>query len=212
MTATVIGGFGLTVRINASGMTAIAQLIEGEIPEFEKVVAEITPHSAPSGYATYVATGKKKMNEMKMTLGWDTDDATHAAIVTALGSTSPVTFTVITPTGDEAFSFSAQVTKVGRIAEQEDGYKCEVTIQPTGAPTQAAVYTFTGRNGAGAITLTGAVVDDIVVSLERVSGTYSGTLSTDFEQVITVGNQIQQAAVGNLTGVTFRVKLMPTGT
>ena len=136
MPATVQGGFGLQVRINISAsQTAIAELIDGEIPEFEKFLAEMTPHSAAGGYATHVATGKRKMNEIKVTLGWDSDDATHAAILAAFDSDSAVSMSVVAPGADETIAFSAHIFKVGRIAAQEDGYKCDVSIQPTGQPT-----------------------------------------------------------------------------
>lgn len=133
---TVIGGFGLIVKISiASTLTAIAELIDGEIPEFEKFIAEMTPHSASGGYATHVATGKRKLNEFKVTLGWDSDDATHAAIIAAFDSNDAVNMSIVSPAADETIAFAAHVTKVGRITAQEDGYKCDVTIQPTGAPT-----------------------------------------------------------------------------
>lgn len=136
MAATVIGGFGLIVKIDITATpTTIVELLEGEIPEQEKIIAEMTPHSATSGYATHVATGKKKLNEFKITVGWDSDDSTHAALLTAFNSSDPVNITVVTPGTDETIAFSAHITKVGRVAEQEDGYKCELTIQPTGAPT-----------------------------------------------------------------------------
>jgi predicted secreted protein len=136
MTATVIGGFGLIVQIKISStLTAIAQLLDGEIPEFEKFIAEMTPHNASGGYAVQVATGKRKMNEFKVTLGWDSDDSTHAAILTAFASNDPVDMAVITPGTDESIAFSAHITKVGRVSPQEDGMKCDVSIQPTGAPT-----------------------------------------------------------------------------
>jgi hypothetical protein len=130
------GGFGLTVQITvAASLTAIADLLDGEIPEFEKFLAEMTPHNASGGYAMHVATGKRKMNEFKLTLGWDSDVATHAAILAAFDSNDPVNMAVITPGSDETIAFSAHVFKVGRLSPQEDGFKCDVTIQPTGAPT-----------------------------------------------------------------------------
>jgi hypothetical protein len=134
--STVIGGFGLIVKISISStLTAIAELIDGEIPEFEKFIAEMTPHSATGGYATHVATGKRKLNEFKITLGWDSDDVTHAAILAAFDSNDAVNMSIAAPAADETIAFAAHVTKVGRITAQEDGYKCDVTIQPTGAPT-----------------------------------------------------------------------------
>ena len=133
--ATVIGGFGLVVKISISStLTAITEVIEGEIPEFEKFIAEMTPHSATGGYATHVATGKRKMNEFKLTLGWDSDDSTHAAIIAAFDSNDAVNMSVVCPAADETIAFAAHITKLGRISAQEDGYKCDVTIQPTGAP------------------------------------------------------------------------------
>lgn len=130
------GGFGLQIKITVSAaLTAIVDLLEGEIPEFEKFLAEATPHSAPGGYAKYVATGKFKMNEFKLTVGWDKDDATHAAVLAAFSSTSTVPMQVISPGGEETISFDAHVFKLGRTTEQEDVYKCEVSVQPSGQPT-----------------------------------------------------------------------------
>jgi predicted secreted protein len=208
-----IGGFGLAMRVSVTGtMTALVALLDGELPEFEKFVAEMTSHSASGGYAEYVATGKRKMNEIKLTLGWDSDEATHNAILAAFASDAVSTLTIYTPHGDEGISFSAHITKVGRIAAQEDGYKCDVSIQPSGLPIHSATRTFTGKNGAGACTCTGAVVGDIVIALYATSGTYTGVPATDFETVITVNGQIQQIAVADLHLVTFAVKLMPLGT
>lgn len=131
------GGFGLQVKITVgTSLTAIAYMVEGEIPEFERFVAEATPHSATGGWAKFVSTGKRKLNEFKVTLAWDSDDTTHAAIRTAFDSESSVAMSVVSPDGsDETISFSAYITKIGLIAEQEDYYKAEVTIQPTGKPT-----------------------------------------------------------------------------
>lgn len=130
------GGFGLQIKITVTAvLTAIVDLLEGEIPEFEKFLAEATPHSAPGGYAKHVATGKFKMSEFKFTLGWDKDDTTHAAVLAAFNSTATVAMSVVSPGGDETISFDAHVFKLGRVTDQEDAYTCEVTVQPTGQPT-----------------------------------------------------------------------------
>ncbi len=209
-----IGGFGLKVKIKISStMTIIASLLDGEIPEFEKILAEMTSHQSTSGYAVYVASGKRKMNEFKCTLGWDSDEATHAAILTVFDSNSPVDMCVVSPDGtDEVISFSAHISKIGRVSQQEDGYKAEVSVQPTASPTLVTKISFTGRSGAGACTCTGANVGDVVIQGYRTGGAaYSGVFADDFEDTITVEDQIQQAAVGDLSGVTFLVKLMPAG-
>lgn len=131
------GGFGLAVKITVgTTLSAITYMLEGELPEFERFLAEATPHSATGGWAKYVSTGKRKMNEFKVTLGWDSDETTHAAIVTAFDSEDPVNMSVVSPDGsDETISFSAFVRLIGRMTDQEDAYKAEVTIQPTGQPT-----------------------------------------------------------------------------
>ncbi len=131
------GGFGLEVQIKVTAtLTAFANMLDGEIPEFEKFLAEMTPHSATDGYAVWVDTGKRKLNEFKVTLGWDPADSTHAAMLAAFDATAPVDMAVVSPDGSsETIGFSAHIKKVGRLSPQEDGWKCEVTIQPTGAPT-----------------------------------------------------------------------------
>jgi hypothetical protein len=213
--ADVIGGFGLQVKIDIEGdMTAIAEVIDGEIPEFEKFLAEMTPHSATGGYATHVATGKRKMNEFKLTLGWDSDEATHAAILAAFDGSPSVRVTLISPDQtDEVLGFDAHVFKVGRIAQQEDGYKCDVSIQPSAAPTRVTKYTFEGSDGAGACALLGALEDDVVIHGYRSGGdAYAGVFSDDFETSISVDDEIQQISESDLSGVTFTVKLVPDGT
>lgn len=137
MAVTAEGGFGLQVKITVgTALTAIAYMVEGEIPEFERFVAEATPHSATGGWAKFVSTGKRKLNEFKVTLAWDSDDTTHGAIRTAFDAETSVNMNVISPDGtDETIAFAAFITKIGLIAEQEDYYKCEVSIQPTGKPT-----------------------------------------------------------------------------
>jgi predicted secreted protein len=130
------GGFGVQVRIAVSAtQTAIVKMTEAELPEFEKILAENTAHNAAGGWATYVSTGKRKLNEFKATLEWDKSAATHAAVQAAFDSDSPVNMSVVAPDGSETISFSAHVKNIGRATDQEDYYKAEVTIQPTGAPT-----------------------------------------------------------------------------
>ena len=130
------GGFGLQVKINISAtLTAIVDLIEGEIPKFKKFIAEATPQNAAGGYVKRVATGKRSLESFKVTLGWDKTEATHEAITTAFDSNDPVNMSVISPSGDETIAFSAHIEEIGRVPGDEDYYKAEVMITPTGAPT-----------------------------------------------------------------------------
>lgn len=134
--AGTIGGFGLQVKIDiAASPTLITYLLEGEIPKFKKFIAEATPQDASGGYAVRVATGKRSLESFKVTLGWDSDETTHAAVMTAFDSNSPNTIAVLSPGTDETITFSAHIEEVGRMTKDEDAYKAEVLITPTGAPT-----------------------------------------------------------------------------
>lgn len=68
------------------------------------------------------------------------------------------------------------------------------------------LLTFTGINGAGAVTLTGAAVGDRVL----VAGiTTPGNAAALFETVITVINQIQQASATDLSSSNYVATLIP---
>jgi predicted secreted protein len=129
------GGYGAVLKINVSGLTAVTHVVDFEFPEFEKILADITAHDSPGGYQEMIATGKRKMNSFTCKLTWDISETTHAAIVAAFDSDASVDMSVEDPNGDEVIAFDALVSKLGRIAEQEEGYSCEVEIQPTGIPT-----------------------------------------------------------------------------
>jgi predicted secreted protein len=129
------GGFGTVVKITVTAsLVAITHAQDIEFPEFEKILADITGHDAPGGYEEIIATGKRKMNAFKVKLTWDISEATHAAVVAAFNSDAAVAMSVEDPDGDEVIAFDAHIAKLGRIAEQEEGYVCEVEIKPTGIP------------------------------------------------------------------------------
>lgn len=130
------GGFGSSLKITVSSvLTAVAGVKEFSFPEFEKVLADVTAHDSPGGYAEHISTGKRKLNSFTATLVWDRDETTHAAIVAAFDSDSPVACSVEDPDGVEVIGFDAHISKLGRMIEQEDALTCEVEIQPTGQPT-----------------------------------------------------------------------------
>lgn len=129
------GGFGLTVMITmAEVATAIATILDGEMPRFKRYLADFTPHDSTSGYDEYISTGRRGLDKFKLTLGWDAGEETHAAIVTAFDSDDPVEMAVEDPAGVETITFDAFIEEIGRIAKQKEGYVAEVVIQPTGAP------------------------------------------------------------------------------
>jgi len=132
---TAQGGFGVILKIDVSGLTAVVGIVDVDFPEFEKILSESTSHDSTGGYAEYTATGKRKVNEFSCTLNWDTAQATHAAVVTAFDSDLPVNMSIEDPDGDEVIAFAAHIRTISRIGKQEDHYQAEVAIQPTGEPS-----------------------------------------------------------------------------
>lgn len=68
------------------------------------------------------------------------------------------------------------------------------------------LLSFDGRNGAGACTLTGAEVGDVVCGVANAAG--SGVQAAGFEAVITVADQIQQTNATDLSTNNFVVLLI----
>jgi len=130
------GGFGLQIKIDVSGtMTAVAHVLDSDLPEQERIIADATGHDSANGHAEYLSTGLRQINEFKMTLAWDATESTHQAILAAYNSDSAVGMSVADPAGTETIAFNAFITKIGRVSEKKGVYKAEVTVQPTGAPT-----------------------------------------------------------------------------
>ena len=69
---------------------------------------------------------------------------------------------------------------------------------------------FTGKNGAGACTLTGAKVGDIVAGVVCI--TDGDDQSANFETTITVVDEIQQSSASNLSTKKYSVFLIKKGT
>lgn len=130
------GGFGLALKIMiGTTLTAIVGVEDAPFPKFKKFISESTGHDAAGGYYTAVATGKRRLEPITVTLIWDKAQATHAAVVTALDSTDPVSMSIEDPDGDEVIAFSAHIEAISRISQQEQTYRAQVEIHPTGAPT-----------------------------------------------------------------------------
>ncbi len=82
-------------------------------------------------------------------------------------------------------------------------------IDATGIKCLAAA----GKNGAGAVTLTGAAIGDRLVAVFG-APTGGGALEaklpgTDFEAVVTVADQIKQVSASNLSSRTYVFILIP---
>lgn len=129
------GGFGCVLKINTGSLATVVDVLEIEFPSQEKVLAESTAHDSTSGYAEWIATGKRILGEFTVTVGWDDTAATHAAFLTNLAAEASVGFSIQDPDGQEIIAFSGHVRVIQRVAEMDGVYSAELTIQPTGAPT-----------------------------------------------------------------------------
>jgi len=130
------GGFGVTLQIYiTAAYVSIVNVLDTDFPEQSKSIEEATAHSATSGYAAYVASGKRELGEFTATLLWDPGVATHAAIKTTFDSNATVNMKIIDPGAAETIQFAAHVKSIKRISKQDEAYKAEVTFQPSGAPT-----------------------------------------------------------------------------
>lgn len=128
------GGMGLVCKITVSNtLTALVHLQTGSsLPEFEKILKDVTGHDAAGKYAKLIATGKRKANPFNVKLLWDASEATHAAVQAAFDSDDPVAMSVESPDGNEVLAGEAHINKIGRTSEQEDGYMANVQVSPTG--------------------------------------------------------------------------------
>ena len=126
------GGFGLTATINA---TTIVRILDAEFPKIKNFIAEATGHDATNGYYAAIASGKKRAETMKLTVAWNATD--HAAILTAFNAATATAFVINDPGAgaDESLAFSCFVEEIQRMAKQEEVYKAEITIHPSGPVT-----------------------------------------------------------------------------
>jgi len=134
MTTTAQGGYGLTLTLNG---TSIVQVEDVDELMFSKFIAEATGHDSDGGYYEAVATGKRRIQPFGVSLFWDQNEATHAAVISAFDSDTASEFSWADPDGDETITFKAHVEQIGRVSAQEDAYRANVQIHPTGTATIA---------------------------------------------------------------------------
>lgn len=72
-------------------------------------------------------------------------------------------------------------------------------------------YGFTGNNGAGPVTVTGANVDDVVFAIWEATGSILD-VSTSFEHVVSIVDQLQQEDATDFSAKKFVVMLTPRST
>jgi hypothetical protein len=98
--------------------------------------------------------------------------------------------------------------RLGIAGDVQSGPTCLVLDgKVVGSTREPIVTVVTGKNGAGAITLTGAKVGDNVISVVNLST--PADASASFEDTITVADQIQQSSASDLSAVKYLVTLQP---
>jgi hypothetical protein len=126
------GGFGLSLTLNGTvivGVDSVDEIL------FRKYIAESTGHDAPGGYYTAVETGKKRIDPYGMAIFWDVNEATHADVLAKFDGVAEVQMSYADPDGDETIEHMAILEQLGRIAAQEDAYRANVLVHPTGTAT-----------------------------------------------------------------------------
>jgi len=83
-----------------------------------------------------------------------------------------------------------------------------ITLTPAGTQF-LKLEGFTGHNGAGACTATGAKVGDLIVDVTPASGPYANwSHAISFESVVSVDDQIKQNDGGDYNALTFNAVLI----
>ena len=109
--------------------------------------------------------------------------------------------------GDPAILPAATTTAAGKVelATNAEAIAGTDTARAVTAANVRAVLTglkfisLDGRNGAGACTAIGAVAGDKVLYVAGLTGGALGNASASFEATVTVNDQVQQSAAGNLS-------------
>lgn len=141
---------------------------------------------------------------------------TAAQLKAAFGSTDPLDFATDLADSLDSNLAAASATVAGKVelatdAEAKTGTD---TARAVTAANVRAVLTglkfisFDGHNNVGACTATGAVIGDKVLYVAGLTGGALGNASASFEATITVADQIQQSAVGDLSSNDYLAVLL----
>jgi hypothetical protein len=140
----------------------------------------VTVHTFPVAFnTTGISSGLSSGIVIKASADKPVHIEVSAVIVTAFNAVTTNVLTVGTS------STATELLPAQAITEGTAG------VYPTNT---LKTYTTLGRNGAGAITVTGAQVGDIVTGVVGTTAGTLGDLSAGFETTITVADQIQQTS------------------
>jgi hypothetical protein len=140
------GGFGVVFKIGSTIMastptyTAIANVESLNGLEIEAVMADITAHDSPGGFAEKIPTGQFKVADVELGLIFDATEATHAnaagGLMYALLQRTPLAYQIQFPNANHTtWTFDANVSKINTSSAQNEAIKAKVTLVVTGQPT-----------------------------------------------------------------------------
>lgn len=189
----------LAASTTKPGLVELA--IGSEVTTGTDATRAVTPKAlADAGVATVAAASETVAGKVEL--------ATTAEAITGTD-----TARAVTPAGLAAYAPAASTTTAGKVelATQAEGQA--VTDQARAVTPYALgkalasldILSFTGAAAAGACTLTGAKVGDVVFGLAGL--TDMGGATSKFEAIITVDDQIQQTDNGNLSAKNYVVVL-----
>lgn len=104
------------------------------------------------------------------------------------------------------------VSRLATVAETKAGSSAVLAVTPAGLQADllnCKVITALGKNGSGAVTLSGAIAGDKVLAASGITAGTLGALKSEFETTITVNGQIQQVSSSNYSAVAFLFILLP---
>lgn len=117
---------------------------------------------------------------------------------------------IVDSLGAAASATGAGLVELATDAEAKAGSSTALATTPANVASMFAglkFITVDGRNGAGAITATGAAVGDVVIGVAGLTAGALGAATASFESAITVVNQIQQSSASNLSANDYLVIL-----
>jgi hypothetical protein len=120
----------------------------------------------------------------------------------------------VTPAGLQAKVSSATakgIVELATDAEALAGSDTARAITPAnlaGVITKLDIISFAGKNGAGACTMTGVKVGDVVLSVTGTVAADVGDKASLFEAAITVADQIQQSSETDLSAKVFMALIL----
>jgi len=132
----VTSGFGTTIGVSDDGATytLLAEIIDTiDGPERRADAIETTSHDSTNGIRTYIG-GLKDNGELGFKLNWDPGSTTHTKLAAARGA---LKHWQITYPGGDTSSFEGVLTSFKPSAPIDDRMTAEVTVQVSGAITDA---------------------------------------------------------------------------